>query len=196
MTIAATIAALIDPELLKQINSRADETNPAYETLKEDLIKVRDANRRPDIYIAYIYAMKPNPAKPGQFIYAVDSERDPLQEYLPGDPVDDTFTITFINHLRDYYSPGKFVTDQWGNWISGLAPVFDKNGTYIGTIGADISLQRYMVILKSFLEYFLIAFIASLAFALAGGYLLARRISILPLFARLRARDRLRQFKL
>jgi adenylate cyclase len=178
MTIAATIASLIDPELLKQINSRADENNPAYETLKEALIKVRDANRRPDIYIAYIYALKPNPSKPGQLIYVADSERDPRQEFLPGDPVDDTFTITFINHLRDYYSSGKFAVDPWGNWISGLAPVFDKDGTYIGTIGADISLQRYFVVFKSFLEYFLIAFIASLAFALAGGYLLARRISI------------------
>ena len=46
LTVAATVAQLLDPELLKQVQSPKDQTGTAYQTLKQQLQKARDTNRR------------------------------------------------------------------------------------------------------------------------------------------------------
>ena len=51
ITVSATTASLIDPELFKNLNTRADEATLAYTQAKQILAKVRNANRRNNIYI-------------------------------------------------------------------------------------------------------------------------------------------------
>ena len=51
ITVSATIASLINPELFKNLNTRADEETQAYAQAKQILIKARNANRRHNIYI-------------------------------------------------------------------------------------------------------------------------------------------------
>jgi adenylate cyclase len=178
MIVSATTAALIDPELLKKVNTRADENTPAYAQIKESLIKARDANRHKDVYITYLYTMKPDPNKPDQLIYIVDAEENPQLISHVGDVVEDPDMVNMILHLADYYSPGKFTSDAWGLWISGFAPIYDKNGNYVATVGADIPVERYLYDLRKWVQFFSIAIILSLIFAFIGGYLLARRISL------------------
>jgi adenylate cyclase len=178
LTVAATTAALIDAELLTEINTRADEHSPAYIELKKELIKARNANRRNDIQIKYLYTMKPNPASPGQLVYGIDAEEDPRMVSHPGDIVDDAYITDVIHHLNEYYSPGKFIPDPWGVWVSGFAPVYDKNGNYVATVGADIPEERYLLYMQERIQFYFIAFLVSLLFAVVGGHLLARRISL------------------
>src|SRR5580704_2093766 len=61
---AATTAALIDPELFKNINTRADVDTQEYQKAKHLLIKARNANQRENIYVKFLYTIKPNPDNP------------------------------------------------------------------------------------------------------------------------------------
>jgi adenylate cyclase len=177
LTVAATTASLINGNLLKNINTQADEASPDYEMAKKELIKARDANRRGDIFIKYLYTLKPNPNHPDQLIYGVDSEEDPRLVRHPGDLVKNAYMIDIIHHLGDYYSPGEFISNPYGVWISGFAPVYDREGNYVATVRADISMERYLLDLQKLMQLFFIAFLVSLLFVFAGGYLLARQIS-------------------
>ncbi|MES2122680.1 MAG: hypothetical protein V4492_07900, partial [Chlamydiota bacterium] len=97
ITVAATTAALLDPSLLSQLNTAADEKTPAYLALKSSLQKARDANRRPHIFIKFLYTLKPDPAHPDQMIFLVDAESDPRESSTVGD-IDHNSPISDINH--------------------------------------------------------------------------------------------------
>jgi adenylate cyclase len=175
MTVAATTAALIDPESLKNIS---DENSKSYRDLKEKLIHARNANRRRDIYIKFLYILKPNPQNSKELIYVADAEESPLEVSHVGDVDHNAYKSGIIYHLQDYYSPGRFIEDSIGTWLSGFAPIVDKEGKYVATVGADISIERYKLILWQFFQLFLIGFLISLLFAFVGGYILAKRVTL------------------
>ncbi len=177
MAVAATTAALIDhAEYLKQINTRADEHTAAFQEIKKKLIASRNANRRNDIFICFLYIIKPNPDNPKQFIYVADAEEDPDWVSHAGDIVA-TIAVSHLNqHLKEVYSPKIFLSD-WGEWTTGYAPIYDKNGNYVATVGADISIHRFEEFFDIFIEYFIIAIAISLLFAFVGGHWLATQMS-------------------
>ena len=55
LSIAATAAAMPDADSHNQIRTRADQDTPTYQKLESQLRRARDANRRRDLYIKYIY---------------------------------------------------------------------------------------------------------------------------------------------
>ncbi len=178
LTVAATTAALIDPEPLKIISKASDEKLASFIQLKELLVKARDANRRPDVYIKSLYIFKPNPVNPDQLIYVVDAEEYPPMISHAGD-IDTTANAGgMIDHLEEYYSPNEFISDDLGTWLSGFAPVYDKEGNYVATIGADISIDRYLFIYKKIVELFATGFIISLLIAIIVGHYLAKRVTL------------------
>ncbi len=177
LTVAATTAALFDADLLKEINTPADEASPAYIQAKEELSKARDVNRNQNVFIKYLYIIKPNPNNPEQLVYVVDGEEDPRLISHPGSLVEDISVPDTLSHLHDYFSPGEFTSDLYGVWISGFAPIYDHSGNYVATVGADISMTNYFGELQKVIWLFCIAFLISLLFALMGGYLLARQIN-------------------
>ena len=176
LTVASTKAALLDSEALKQINTPADEQSPVYKKLKNELTKVRDANRRHDIRIYFIYTVKPDPDHPNEFFYLVDAEEEPEWVSHVGDKVESSQATDLSNHLLEYYSPSKFVID-WGKWTTGYAPVYDKNGKYAATVGVDISIHRFFQIFAEVLQSFVLGFAAAIFFALIGGHWLAKQVS-------------------
>lgn len=177
ITVAATAAALLDPDLSKPVNTPADEETAAYKAAKEVLKKARDANRRQDLYISFLYTLKPDPNNPDKIIYSIDAEESPKDISHPGDPMD-AYGSGLINHLHEYYSPPDFVVDPWGIWVSGFAPVHDKQGNYVATVGADISMENYLYDLRRLIWYFSPAILVSLGFAFIGGHMLARRVTM------------------
>jgi adenylate cyclase len=176
MTVAATTAAIIDTKLLKQINTPADEHSATYKDIKKELIHARDANRRSDIRIYFLYTLKPNPNNPEQFIYLVDAEEDPEWVSNTGDIVASISATHLDQHLNEIYSPKAFVSD-WGEWTTGYAPIYDENGHYVATVGADISISRFHEFFNIMVQHFIIAISASLLFACIGGHWLAKQMS-------------------
>ncbi|MBV8454313.1 MAG: hypothetical protein JOZ29_18875, partial [Deltaproteobacteria bacterium] len=84
-SIAATAAALLDPELVRTIRRRDDETTPAYAKLQGELRKVRDLNRRKDTWLQNIFILMPASQDPRVVEYAVDAEENFEYSHHPGD---------------------------------------------------------------------------------------------------------------
>lgn len=178
ITVAATAATFLDSEALKQIQSRADETSPAYIQIRNSLRKARDANRRDLINVHYLYTLRPDPDNPKTILFGVDAEEDPKEFSHVGDFDAGAASSKIADHLQEYYSPPHFVSDIWGVWLSGYAPVYDAEGNYVATVGADISASKINDELRRLLYDGLLGMFGSVVLACLGGFFLARRVTL------------------
>src|SRR3712207_2517430 len=74
MSIAATTAALVDGDRHSAIRAREDEGGPAYAEVERQLRKARNANRRDDVHIKFLYTMTKGPQDPKTILFGVDPE--------------------------------------------------------------------------------------------------------------------------
>src|SRR5690349_10165012 len=88
LSIAATGANQITGDLLKQIQRREDETSPAYETIQKTLRGIRDANRRKDAKVRFVYTIRPTPGATNEWSYIVDAEENTKDKSHVGDKVE------------------------------------------------------------------------------------------------------------
>ena len=139
LSIADTTAALIDIDRYQQIKGRADEDSAAYKELERYLQVARDANRRQDVRIKYIYAIAQNADNPKAAHFVVDAEEEGENKshfgeaYKTENAPDLDFQVAQV--------PQQFIRDQWGTWLTALVPIRDRSGKSIGLLGADIDAQ-------------------------------------------------------
>ena len=133
--LAATTALMVDPALHQGLQTPADMESPAYQTLRTQLQKVRNAS--PDIHFLYTYRWIEGEAKPR---FVVDSGTEGVDFSPLGQECD---TLTPI--LRASFSPPwsvkvetAFYTDQWGTWLSAFAPMVAADGSLEGVLGLDM----------------------------------------------------------
>ncbi|HEY5768563.1 MAG TPA: adenylate/guanylate cyclase domain-containing protein [Terrimicrobium sp.] len=138
LSIAATAAAMIDPDSHNGIRTRSDQDTPAYKQLEEKLRLARDANRRRDIHVKYIYSMRPYPQDPKTAEFVLDAEEDGVNKSNVGD-VYKSSNPNYLVHLNDFQADEEFVRDQWGLWLTANAPIRDASNQTVGAVGVDIS---------------------------------------------------------
>jgi adenylate cyclase len=137
LSIAATAASMLDGNLHSDVRTRADEGSAAYQALRDQLRRARDANRRPDTYVKYLTSIVAGSKDPTELKFGVDPEENSRD----------------VSHVEDEYKsrharrvrvdiPGVDSTaseDQWGSWIEANAPVRDKSGRVVAAVLADVS---------------------------------------------------------
>src|SRR5713226_2287407 len=74
-SIASTTAALLDPDAIKALRGRSDETRAEYAQLRAQLRAVRDANRREDVWVERTFTLVPAPENPNIVEYGVDTAK-------------------------------------------------------------------------------------------------------------------------
>jgi adenylate cyclase len=133
-SIAATAAALLDPEVIKHIRNRDDENTPAYATLQSELRKVRAANRRNDTWLQRIFMLMPAQQDPRVLEYVVDAEERFEYVHHPGDiylrngqPVG--IGLEGIEKLADQ------LTGFQAGYRSSFAPIRDTAGRLVAIVG-------------------------------------------------------------
>ena len=174
IAIAATTAIAIDGEMVKKIQTVEDQTSPDYLTVQKQLRLARDANRSNNIYVKYLYITRPDPQNPKVFRFVVDPEEN-IKDFSPvGQEDPGTAEALLYNHLYEGYSFGKLVTDPWGTWLTGYAPILDSNKNYVGTIGVDIGAKLVQSSINRVFYYVAIAFVVSFIFALFAATFLAQ----------------------
>jgi adenylate cyclase len=179
-SVAATTASLLDHRELKNIQTLADEKSPAYAKIVKQLRLARDANRQHEIYIKYLYLLRPHPTDPQKLIFIADAEENPKDISHTGD----TYTlhekneqIELTKHLNQVYNPQQFIKDNWGVWMSGFAPIYDKQGKYVATVGADISAMDITKERNLILLYAAFSFLVSILLSLLIAYFLSKRVT-------------------
>ncbi|MDO8585529.1 MAG: diguanylate cyclase [Armatimonadota bacterium] len=135
--IARTAALQIPTEMHGRLLTRKDENSTSYRTIKTTLANIREAN--PDL--RYVYTMRKTD-KPLTLQFVVDAEESAdLMSH-----VGDEYDVKDLPEMRRAFT-GPAVDfepseDKWGIWLSGYAPIRDKNGGTQAIIGLDMSLEQ------------------------------------------------------
>jgi adenylate cyclase len=173
--IVSTAAALLDPELVGAIRKRGDQTKPQYSALKAQLQKIRDFNRRKDVWIADLFTLIPAPQNAKYVEYGVDAEDNFAYEHHVGDiylrdgqPL--TIGIEGIDRLAE-----NLKSFQAG-FNAAFAPVRDASGKLIAILGVRLSPAPYSTLDQAG-SAMIAPFFVTVALALILAVILARAVT-------------------
>ena len=125
------------------LNETSDQSDGTYKELEAQLRKIRDANRRDDVQIKFVYTLMPSPKDKDTIIFGVDAEEEGPDKSLLGDiykQKDDPQTEPTrfdVNQVQPV-----FVEDQWGTWLTANSPIRSSTGDSVGVVGVDIDAKR------------------------------------------------------
>ncbi|MDQ7798969.1 MAG: HAMP domain-containing protein [Candidatus Edwardsbacteria bacterium] len=128
MAVASAVAVNIDGDLHAGIKP-GDEGTPAFGAIGQALLRVQKAND----HITYIYTMRKT-EEGAVFVVDPDPE-EPCAIGEAYDEVNDEMLAGFQRPSAD----NEFVTDQWGTFLSGYAPIRDSLGNSVGLVGVDMT---------------------------------------------------------
>jgi adenylate cyclase len=173
VSVAATTAALINPKDIIDLSENLSVKSPSFLRLQKVLLQVRDNNRRPDLFVKYIYLLKPKNRESHDIIFLIEAQN----AVLPGQKDDQQSQSQIYNHLEEFYSPNRFIRDKFGVWMSGFAPIFDENGNYIATIGVDISASSVKSTLTHMMQFAALGLLISISLAYMMAYYLSHKMT-------------------
>lgn len=167
LSVAATASAVIDGDLHSELMNHTDQSDEAYKKLEAQLRKIRDANRREDVQIKFVYTLMPSPKDKDMIIFGVDAEEEGPDKSLLGDiykQKDDPRvkpTRFDINQVQPV-----FVEDQWGTWLTANSPIRSSAGDSVGVVGVDIDAKRVIGALNTLGTIGLFALLLSVVLAI------------------------------
>ncbi len=158
MSIAATAAPEFSAEDIQDIRIAADMKKDAYQTVFKKLNEIRKNNDK--IQWAYIYRTTD---VPGIWSFVADADSNyyvPFENTL--DPNNDGVLDAADENVypgmmynMGFFSPdtlktafigptysGQTAEDQWGNWLSGYAPIRDADGNTVAILGLDMDISE------------------------------------------------------
>jgi adenylate cyclase len=174
-SIAATTAALLDPATASAIRQRSDESRPEYTRLQTQLRRVRDLNRRKDVWVERIFMLVPAPENPRVVEYGADAEerfeytRHPGDIYMRnGQPV--TIGLAGIDKLSE-----NLESFQAG-YLSSFAAVADRSGALVAMVGVTLVPAPHST-LQNLGPAILAPFAVTLALTILVAAILARGVT-------------------
>lgn len=172
LSIAATAAERVDVDALERIRTPDDQGGADYARVEAQLRGVRDANRRDDVYLRYVYTGRPLPGDPAHWTYLVDAE-----ESATGDksPVGARGTNSVPFRVDARFT--EFVTDEFGTWLSGTAPIRDSEGRPVAFVGVDMAVTDVLAKTNALLVYGLAAMLVAVALVALLSMALARHVT-------------------
>lgn len=167
ITQAQSVAAAVDPtDIIHITGDNPELSNAAYQRTVKRLTRIK--NTMKDARFVYLMRLKNN-----QILFMIDAENPTSKDYSPPGQIYTNPTP----ELKAIFTNGKpFIEgplpDQWGNWVSALAPIFDPaTGKVIAISGIDINSNTWMQRLR-FYQYSCIAISALLILLMLGSMFL------------------------
>lgn len=175
LSLVSNTVQLIDPNDLEQfVKNGGGEGSSDYQDLKQELLEIRNLNRRSDMYVEYVYIIRKfDDSDHYFFVIDADSGRRFISKYgdlfpsniqLPPDP-------------KNPYVTQNIYSDPWGTWITGYAPIINAEGQVIGLLGIDVRTKEVYLELEKLLLYGLIAFAISIFVGMIFAYFLSKLVS-------------------
>ncbi len=155
----ATIAAALDAATIMKLKGNSSDLNSSeYRELKTKLSVLRQVNT--DARTIYLTG-----ARNGELFFYVDSEKPDTTYYSPPGEAYPEASSVFKNIF--FSAPFPVVegplSDSYGNWVSGLAPIIDRQtGRVVAVVGIDIDAINFSQNL-----------LGAVALPLGGGLVLA-----------------------
>jgi adenylate cyclase len=130
--VASSVAAMLDADALKSIQSRADEPSPAYVQLKATLRKTLDANQNEDTNLKRIFTVTRAPQDAAVLLIGVDPEEQLQHATHPGD-VYRAVGAPAID-ISKMGVDQNYIHDEFGTSLRAWAPVRDRLGQATGAV--------------------------------------------------------------
>ncbi len=143
--IATVAAAMVDGDAHRQFISPRQETTPAYFRAIKPLDQVQKASG--DIKYVYTCIIKQgqiyfvlDPTPPGDHDgNGIDDKSHIMQPYPEADA--EMKTALRTGKAQADQEP---TADQWGNFMSGYAPIRDSQNRLVGIVGVDLTVDHYV----------------------------------------------------
>jgi signal transduction histidine kinase len=136
---AVTAARAFSGEEVQALRGNSKDLNDdTYKSLKRRLVSIRQGNT--GTRFAYLLRLKDN----NQVVFLADSEPETSSNYSPpGAPyLEATGLLKSVFYNIEPIIEGP-LTDTYGSWVSGLAPVTDDTGKIVAVLGIDIPSRDY-----------------------------------------------------
>lgn len=169
LSIAATGSKLVDPAAHERIRGASDEAGADYAAIQRQLRAIRDANRRADVHVRFVYTMRP--AADGSWSYVVDAEPHGDDHSSVGAPVEFDGEQP---RLDAPYAEEEFSVDEFGTWLSANAQILDASGRPVALLGVDIAAGDVLAELNRLFIQGLAAGAVALGLAIVLAFLIAR----------------------
>ncbi len=171
-TVAQTAAVSVDPSVLQAIPLNKEGVHsPAYKTVANFLVRVRDNNQK----IQYIYILT-RVGKEGFWRFVADIDSKNVKDKAAAFPGDKYDASRFSEMLKAWEGPSSdkdIEVDEWGASLSGYAPIRGADGQTIAVLGVDISAGNYYATLRVVNDRTLLLFFAGVLLSLVVGVLMS-----------------------
>jgi len=167
---------LVDPKMVEEfIQSKGDSNSSSYRALNNDLLEIRDINRRSDIFVEFVYLIKKHPDS-GHYYFLMEIESEDFKKKSRYGTLYPS-RAEIPQGLLGPYVTAHIYSDEWGSWLSGYTPIYDSNGHELCILGIDVRTKEIFVELERLLLYGLIAFVVSIFVAVIFAYFLSKLVS-------------------
>ena len=142
LTKTRLVQGAIDTGYVKALTgTEADLVSPDYQALKGQMTQVQSAD--PLIRFIYILGQRPD----GTVFFLIDAEPPESGDYSPPGQVYPEASAILLNAFTSGMGTTEGpVTDRWGTWVSGLAPIRDsQTGEVIAVLGMDIDARDWTI---------------------------------------------------
>ena len=146
LAIASAAASTFDGGAVKEFEGKADDqTDPAFIKLREELQRTKAGI--PESRFAYLMARRN-----ADIVFLADAEPSNSKDYSPPgevyDEATDALRGVFVTKKPAVEGP---VSDRWGDWVSGLAPIIDPGtGNVVAVFGFDINAKNWNATIARF----------------------------------------------
>jgi len=175
MTIATAATMLIDPEKHEKIAQAKDPNDPLYRKAVAKL-RILAQQTLPEVQTKgmklareAIYTLVPSTGTTWHFVLdtMLPCDRDGDGKFdddeLPAQ-IGEPYDVSDFPEMRRCFLEGKptadtdLTVDKWGVWLSGYAPLKDKNGRVVAVVGVDMNAETLAVMEKDLLKLAVLTF--------------------------------------
>lgn len=185
-SLAMTAAAAVDVDLHTAVERQRSVESPEYRTIEKQLRALRDLWREAGIEVRFVYTIGPDARAPSGWGYVVDAEEPGPAKSLPGQPVTNAGPRAEGSGAPTRRAVATIISDEYGETLTGLAPLLAADGRVVGTVGVDIPVSVIRALERELLTRGTATTVIAVLLALLAGWIVVRRI-VGPL-------ERLRQF--
>ncbi|MGD9501189.1 MAG: GGDEF domain-containing protein [Methyloceanibacter sp.] len=168
-------ATAVDGDLHRRLIDPKNYSDELYARALEPLVRLHSAD--PDIF--YLYTMVD---RGGVAHFILDTAASPhlrTEHALKASEYDEEFVPREKDDWLEQLAAGKtyvnrdFEEDDYGTFLTALAPIYDSQGRYSGFVGVDFDTEYYLTREARFRAIAIATLGAALLLALAAGYAVA-----------------------
>jgi HAMP domain-containing protein len=195
-SIVVMLSHVVNPDdiawVLKHRNDPEVAKSPIYQDLQKKLIEIKR-----DLPVVNLYIVSIEPVEPGEKVLPdnpdspINNEQDPRFEYRqfylfdaqPGKSDSFSYDFSETNENEVYYTRKPLITPIYQGlgtserFMTGYAPLIDKEGNVLALVGADINLALVEKNLKNALIVIVLSGIAALGYVLLSSLFIASKIT-------------------